>query len=81
MSDELEGQDRVIATVRDYVDAWRGSRLGQAYEPYPQQHAPPNESITDGERALTETSRRLLGHSFRTEPRRAYGVVQASAAS
>ncbi|MFO0681018.1 MAG: DEAD/DEAH box helicase family protein [Sandaracinus sp.] len=68
MTDDLEGQDRVIATLRDYVDAWRGFRLRQAYEPYPQDQPARYEPVAEGERALTETSRTLLQHWFRPEP-------------
>lgn len=65
--DELEGQDRVIAEIRDLVDAWRGFRLGGAPSPYPDQE-PRYEPQAEGENALTETSLTLLRHWFRPEP-------------
>jgi type III restriction enzyme len=67
MSDDLEGQDRVIAEVRDLVDAWRGFRLGPAIAPYPDDE-PRYEPQVDGEHALTETSKTLLRHGFRPDP-------------
>lgn len=66
-NDELEGQDRVIAELRDLVDAWRGFRLGSAASAYPDEE-PRYAPQTDGEYALTETSLSLLRHWFRPEP-------------
>lgn len=64
---ELEGQDRVIAELRDLVDAWRGFRLGNAASAHPDEE-PRYSPQADGEQALTETSLTLLRHWFRPEP-------------
>lgn len=65
--DELEGQDRVIAEIRDLVDAWRGFRLGIASAGYPDEE-PRYAPQTAGEHPLSETSLALLRHWFRPEP-------------
>lgn len=64
---EYKGQRRVIFEVGRLVDRWRGFGLGAAADPYPEEPAA-YEPTSDGERALTETSRALLRHWFRHEP-------------
>jgi type III restriction enzyme len=68
VTEEPEGQDRVIHTVREFVDAWRGFTLRHAYDAYPQDEPPRYQPVAEGERPLTETSRALLTHWFRAEP-------------
>jgi hypothetical protein len=64
---DLRGQARVIAEVRQMVDAWRGFPLGNAAEAFPDE-APRYEPAADGERAVSETTLHLLLHWFRHEP-------------
>ncbi len=64
---DLEGQDKVITTIREYVDAWRGFGLQPASQPYPDS-LPRYEPNTDAERPLTDVSKMLLNHWFRPEP-------------
>jgi type III restriction enzyme len=67
LTNEPQGQARVIREIGRLVDAWRGFPLGRAAEPYPA--APPRyEPASDGEHPLTETTRTLLLHWFRREP-------------
>jgi hypothetical protein len=67
MMENLKGQARVIAVVRQLVDEWRGFPLGSAADPFPME-PPRYEPTREGERPLSETSRRLLQHWFRQEP-------------
>lgn len=64
---ELVGQDKVIATVRRMVDAWRGFALGPAAAASPDE--PPSYVPTaKDERAVSDTTMQLLQHWFRHEP-------------
>jgi type III restriction enzyme len=58
--------ERLLRAVADRVDAWRGWRLEGADRPWtaPGRYAPAGP----GERELSETSRALLRHWFRTGP-------------
>lgn len=60
-------QHQVIETIKRRVDAWRGSGLGNASEPYPDE-APRYQPAADGEREVSETTMALLQHWFRREP-------------
>lgn len=62
-----DAQDKVIETVKDYVDQWRGFKLRSADRPYPDS-LPRYEPQADGERPLTDVSQLLLRHWFRAEP-------------
>lgn len=64
---ERTGQARIISEVRSRVDAWRGFPLGPAGEPYPNE-PPSYDPQREGERPISETTRRLLLHWFRHEP-------------
>lgn len=64
---QVGSQPQVVATLREYVDRWRGFALGSAREPYPEEPAS-YEPTQAWERPISQASRTLLHHWFRHEP-------------
>ncbi len=57
-------QERVVQSLRERVDRWRGFALASAREPYPEEPAA-YEPTEPFERPISQTTRTLLQHWFR----------------